>query len=82
MDLPSTSTGLFLCVAAPGSTSFTVPPEILANMPATRSNLILSKGVIYVGTMPTQNPATFQASGLDLGLLVTAAFSGKTVIFQ
>lgn len=82
VDTPTNSSAIFACVAAPGSSSFTVPPQILGNIAPTRANLLQSKGVIYVGALPTSNPTTFSASGLDLGAIVSGAFVGKTVIFQ
>jgi len=54
----------------------------MANVPATRPNLIKSKGVVYVGAVPTANPAAFTASGIDIGAIVAGAFAAKTVIFQ
>jgi hypothetical protein len=82
VDLPSNATGEFVCVALPGASSFLVPPTALANVPATRNNLLLSKGVVYVGTLPLASPAAFTATGLDTGAILAGAFLGKTVIFQ
>jgi len=82
VDLPTNSSGIFACVAPPGSSSFAVPAAALGNVPATRGNLLHSKGVVYVGALPTSNPTTFSASGLDVGAIVTGAFAGRTVIFQ
>ena len=82
VDLPSNATGEFVCVAPAGSSSFVVPPTALANVPATRNNLLLSKGVVYVGTLPLASPAAFTATGLDTGAILAGAFLGKTVIFQ
>jgi len=82
VDLPTNSSAVFACVAPPGSSSFTVPPQILANLPPTWANLLRSKDAIYVGSVATANPATFAASGLDIGALIGGAFVGKTVIFQ
>ena len=65
VDLPSNATGEFVCVAPPGSSSFTVPPTALANVPATRNNLLQSKGVVYVGTLPLASPTAFTATGLE-----------------
>jgi uncharacterized protein (TIGR03437 family) len=82
VDLPSNATGEFVCVAPAGSSSFTVPATALANVPATRSNLLQSKGVVYVGALPLASPAAFTATGLDTGAIYAGAFIGKTVIFQ
>ena len=82
VDLPVNATGEFLCVASPGAASFTVPAPVLANIPATHTNLLQSKGVVYVGALPTASPASFSASGLDVGAVLSGTFIGKTVIFQ
>ena len=82
VDLPSNATGEFVCVAPSGASSFTVPSAVLANVPGTRTNLLKSKGVVYVGTLPLATPGTFTATGLDAGLVYAGTFIGKTVIFQ
>jgi uncharacterized protein (TIGR03437 family) len=82
VDSPTNSSAVFACIAPAGSSSFTVPPQILANMPPTWDNLLRSKDAIYVGALETTKPATFAASGLDIGALVGGTFVGKTVIFQ
>jgi hypothetical protein len=82
VDLPSNATGEFVCVAPAGSSSFTVPATALANVPATRANLLRSKGVVYVGALPLASPAAFTAAGLDTGAIYAGAFIGKTVVFQ
>jgi hypothetical protein len=82
VDIPTNSSVVFACVAPAGSSSFTVPGVALANVPATRPNLLSSKGAVYVGALPTANPAAFPASGIDTGAIVAGAFAAKTVIFQ
>ena len=81
-DAPTNSSAVFACLAPAGSASFTVPALALANFPATRTNLLNSKGAIYVGALPTSNPVSFSASGIDNGAILPATFFGKTVIFQ
>ena len=82
VDVPTNATAMFVCVAPAASASFTVPSQILANLPATRPNLLQSKGVLYVGALPISSPASFTATGLDVGAILPGAFFGKTVIFQ
>ena len=81
-DLPSNSTELFLCIAPPGTTSFTVPPDILANIPAARARQVQSRGVLYLGQWNIANPVQVGASGLDFGSLVPTYVAGKTVAFH
>jgi uncharacterized protein (TIGR03437 family) len=82
VDMPTNSSAVFACVAPAGTSSFTVPAIALANLPATRPKLIQSKGAVYVGALPTTNPASFSASGIDTGAIMAGAFAAKTVIFQ
>ena len=82
VDLPTNSTSLFFCLAPAGANSFTVPNYILANVPATRSKVAFSRGIVYVGPMPLAGATTFTASGLDLGIAAATNFTGKTVVFQ
>jgi hypothetical protein len=82
VDLPSNSSAVFLCMAAPGVNSFTVPPDVLANVPATRPRQIQSKGAVYVGQWNLATPPKIQAAGLDFSAIVPAFASGTTVTFQ
>jgi len=81
-DLPSNSTGMFLCVVPAGAASFTVPPMMLSNLPATRANVLQSPAALYLGEWSFENPATFKASGVNFGLLTTAVVGGRTVVLQ
>jgi len=81
VDLPHNSSAMFLCVAAPGATSITVPSDMLANFPATAVTNQY-KGAIYLGEWPFASPSTFQASGLDFGAVLPGSILGKTVTFQ
>lgn len=78
-DLPTNSSALFLCTAPVGATSFSVPPEVLAAIPATQPSLLHSKSVIYV---ISSNDSTFAASGLNAAHADAVFMSGKTVSFE
>jgi uncharacterized protein (TIGR03437 family) len=82
VDLPTDSTTVFGCVAPPGATSFTVPPMMLSNVPATRSNPLQSKSVIYLGNAPNPSAGSFSGSGLNAGFVGFQYATGKTVTFQ
>jgi uncharacterized protein (TIGR03437 family) len=81
-DLPTNSTSAFLCIAPAGATSFTVPADILANIPATRARPIQSKGFIYVGQWNIANPTKVPSAGLDYSSLVPTYVGGTTVTYQ
>jgi uncharacterized protein (TIGR03437 family) len=78
-DLPTNSSALFYCNVPAGATSFTVPPQVLSAIPATRSYLLDSTGVIFV---VSSSPSTFSATGLNAGFASVVYKTGKTVIFQ
>ena len=62
VDVPTNATAMFVCLASSASSSFTVPSQILANIPAARTNLLQSKGVVYVGALPVSSPFSFTAT--------------------
>ncbi|HUJ48572.1 MAG TPA: hypothetical protein VLW25_00175 [Bryobacteraceae bacterium] len=78
-DLRTNSSALFYCVAPTGATGFTVPPQILAALPATRPNPLDSTSIIFI-ISSTAGP--FQAPGLAAGIASAVYRTGKTVIFQ
>jgi hypothetical protein len=81
-DRPTNSSAMFYCSAPQNATSFTVPAEILSALPATRPNILQSKGVIYLMTMTPLNGTPFTAPGLDAATAIAGHMIGKTVRFQ
>jgi len=81
-DLPTNSSAVFKCVAAPGASSVTVPPDLLANLPATRSNLLQSKDIIYLVDLAGTSLTKLNAKGLDQGSTGYFYINGKTVVLQ
>ncbi len=81
-DLPNNATGLFLCRAQPGDTSFTVPAAALANVPASRRLATQSLGAVYVGQWQLTSPAPVNAQGVNFGLLIPTQMQGKSVRFH
>ncbi len=77
--LPLNSSAVFVCVARAGATSFVVPPEVLAAMPASPPNPLSTKNVIF---LMTSSPTPFSAQGLSVGLAAGGYIAGKTVTFQ
>lgn len=78
-DLPTNSSALFLCLAAPGSINFTVPPQVLSTLPPSQPDPLKSKSVIY---LVSSTGETFTANGLDSGVASGVYIAGKTVILQ
>ncbi|HLJ16400.1 MAG TPA: choice-of-anchor D domain-containing protein, partial [Bryobacteraceae bacterium] len=72
-------TGMFLCTAPAGTGSFTVPEQIVANLPSTRPGGTDTAGVLMVGEATSVAPVKFVAQSLDAGYGVFNYFSAKTV---
>ena len=82
VDIPNSATTAFVCVAPPGALTLTVPPQILANIPAAHTRSSQSLGAIYVGEIPLTSPTVFTAPGLTSGQVIPAQVLGKSVAFQ
>ena len=82
VDLPDNASGMFLCVASPGATSFTVPANVLANLPITPARLSQSLSAVYLGQWNVNAPGSFSGTGLDTGQLTVASVSGRPVVIQ
>ena len=80
VDLPNNASGVFVCMAAPGASSLTVPPLVLSNLPPGRGNPHYSKGTVFLVSGGTVN--TFTAGGVSQGLLIPIYVSGKAVAIQ
>jgi hypothetical protein len=77
-----TSGGGFLCVADLAAGSFTVPPRVLATVPAVSGQAALA-GAIMLGAIPAGDPpVTFSAPGIDLGYVLSTALHIKQVGFH
>ncbi len=77
VDLPTNSSSLFVCSAAAGATSITVPSDALANLPPDRGSYRDSKGMLFV--VASSPGSTFSATGLSTGILAPSYVLGKTV---
>jgi uncharacterized protein (TIGR03437 family) len=82
MDRPTNSSAMFYCTAPQNASGFTVPAEVLSALPATRPNVLQSKGVIYLLTNTPLDGVPFSAPGLDAGIAIAGRMIGKTVSFQ
>jgi uncharacterized protein (TIGR03437 family) len=80
VDLPTNASAVFVCMPAPGSTSLTVPPLILSNLPQGRGDPRYGKGVVFlVEAAPSK---IFQTQGLDHGLIAPLYLAGRAVEVQ
>ena len=81
-DVPSNSSAVFVCIAPPGATSFTVPTDMLSILPAARPNPLQSNDVIYLMALSGSSLKSVAAKGLDVGLTSFYSIIGKTVVWQ
>lgn len=82
-DLPTNSSAAFACIAPLGANSFTVPVDMLANLPPSRANPLKSKQVIYLVDVPGASVGVIDpATGIGQGLTGAIRINGKTVAFQ
>ncbi len=82
VDRPSNVSGVFLCLAPAGASSFRVPTSVLANLPASRSILGQSDGFLILGSWPTGVLEDFTAAGLDQAAVMFQSVHSKTVRFR
>lgn len=71
VDLPTNSSGVFLCIAPPGETSFDVPDYVLANLPPSRATRTRSHSYLLLLSVPPNQPTEFEVEGLDYGGFVS-----------
>jgi uncharacterized protein (TIGR03437 family) len=81
-DLPTNSSTMFVCLASPGATSFSIPPPVLANLPPTRQNPLQSKDVIYLVSVPGAAAVPVNPTGVNAAAALFTYINGKTVIYQ
>ncbi len=82
VDIPTNSTALFVCAAAPGAGTFTVPGPVLQSLPPGRLQYNQQNGFVFLSTTPASGPTPFTAQGLDVGGMYTISSTGRTVMFQ
>jgi uncharacterized protein (TIGR03437 family) len=81
-DQPSDASTMFACGALPGATRFLVPPEILANVPATRPLLHQSNGWLWVALWHGADLRPIAANGLAAGWVAYLHVQSRTTEFQ
>jgi uncharacterized protein (TIGR03437 family) len=81
-DASRDASAAFLCTAPGAAASFTVPPQVLANLPATPAgSLAGTSGVLGLAALPA-SAERFQASGLDVGLALFAGAAAREARFR
>ncbi len=78
-DPRSTAAWAFFCAAKAGEKSFTIPKEILRNLPITKSSTELPFGVL---TLLQPRLASFSAPGLDQGTIFYSGGVSRSFIWH
>jgi hypothetical protein len=81
-DVPHNVDGIFLCAAAAGDGTFTVPQYVLAALPASVSVNSVPAAEIAVGAAAYLTPRIFSAAGLDSGWIIPRLFTLKTAVIR
>ncbi len=76
----TTAFGACLCAAANGGNQFTIPPEALANLPATEIESTMPLNLVFL--ISAAGPVPFQARGLSSGFILPVTILGRTVDFR
>jgi uncharacterized protein (TIGR03437 family) len=76
--------GAFMCTAPLSAQSFTIPKWVLSTLPPTGTGYVgiapYPLGYIWIGQ--SNNPVTFQATGIDRGILMDEFFNGYPIYFK
>jgi uncharacterized protein (TIGR03437 family) len=82
-DQKSKASAGFFCFVPGGDRTFTVPPSVLGNLPASvGAKPEDSLGALLFGTLPAGGYPTFTAPGLDSGYVFYGSMSLKTVPYK
>jgi uncharacterized protein (TIGR03437 family) len=81
-DPITAAAGLCLCLAPAESGRFHIPPEILANIPATAELQDLPASLMLVGAVPARAPREIRARGLDAGVAFFMSIDGASVVYR
>ena len=81
-DRQTTAAWACLCAAAPGATRFTLPPALLANLPATHPAAGMPVSLLLVMQTPAAGQAEFHAHGLDEGTARFLLGSGRSITYR
>jgi len=81
VDPVSTAIGTCICLARAEAGEFTLPPDLLANVPASGETRGVPDNQLFVAWMPAQATA-IRATGLDDGALLTMYAVGRLVEYR
>jgi hypothetical protein len=70
------------CLAAPGATSFTIPADLLSEIPATYGLIDGSYVNLFVGTLGFNHAAAFSNGLAASGIYLSSNWLGQAVVLQ
>jgi hypothetical protein len=80
IDRASTAYFQNICVASPGAKQFTIPPAMLANLPATEEGAGVPLSYMSILQSPSGSRAEIRATGIS-GLAIYFGGGARSVIF-
>jgi uncharacterized protein (TIGR03437 family) len=81
VDHASTATGTVLCTALPAPGHFTIPPELLANLPASGGEGGVPYNRLFLGAIPSRTNQ-IKAAGLDAATILGLYSTGRFVDYR
>ena len=70
------------CLAAPGATSFTIPADLLSQIPATYGRIDGSYVNLFIGTLGLNQAVTFSNGLAANGIYLSSNWLGQAVVLQ
>jgi uncharacterized protein (TIGR03437 family) len=81
VDEETAAMGLSFCLARPGASSISIPPALLANLPASQNIPGIPYDFVALVSLP-ERPTSFSARGLDAAYGLYVYIDGKSVEFR
>ncbi len=82
VDPSAAAWGECYCAAEGASGTFTIPPPILANLPASQSARTVPAPSLWLACLPLRNQQPLHASGLDNGLVISLSMQALEVLVR
>lgn len=76
------ATTAITCLAAPGVDTFVLPPDLMANLPATPGRADGSFAMLGIGIVPLDRAVPFSGGGVDGGLALFTQWQTRAVVLQ
>ena len=81
-DPSAAAWGACYCAAAGAAGAFTIPPAMLANLPASQAGPTVPAPALWLSYLPFRNQQAVHARGLDNGLAISMFLQGLEVVVR